>query len=703
MRELFYSLGLFIVIVIGNTIIVAQNDMKPPVAKKETKVTKIHGYELKDDYFWMRDKKNPEVIKYLEAENAYTESYTDKQKLFADQLYKEMLGRIKQTDLSVPYKNGEYWYYTKTQEGKQYPSFFRSKKQNGDDEQLLLDQNELAKGFKFYAIGDFAVSDDGNLLAFSTDTTGYRQYTLQIKDLRTGKMLADKIERVTSVEWSNDGKYLFVGTEDDVTKRSDKVWRHTVGTNDNKLLFDEKDELFGIGVGRSRDKKMLFIQSYASTMREWRYLPADKPKGKFKVILPREKDHEYSVDFYNGDFYITTNKAAENFRIVRTSIDNPSEKNWTDFVAHNPAIKVDGVDFFKDYAVVAERENGLEYLKVMDLKNNKSTRIATPESVYTIGMGANVEFDTPVVRYGYSSMITPSSTYEYDFTSGESKLLKQQEIPSGYDKSQYETTRVWATVRDGVKVPVSIVMKKGTKLDGKSPMLLYAYGSYGISMDPSFSTARLSLVDRGMIYGIAHIRGGAELGEKWRQDGRMFKKLNTFNDFVDASEWLINNKYTSADRLVIQGGSAGGLLMGAVANMRPDLFKAVIAQVPFVDVMNTMLDASLPLTTGEYIEWGNPNEKEAFDYMIKYSPYDNVKAQNYPNMLIETSLNDSQVPYWEGAKLAAKIREMKTGDGVILLKTNMGAGHGGSSGRYDRLKEVAFDYAYALSQVGINE
>ena len=703
MRELFYAFGLFIVIVIGNTIIVAQNDMKPPVAKKETKVTKIHGYELKDDYFWMRDKKNPETIKYLEAENAYTESFTDKQKPFADALYKEMLGRIKQTDLSVPYKNGDWWYYTKTVEGQQYPAYYRSRKSNGDDEQLLLDQNELAKGYKFYSIGEFSVSDDGNLLAFASDTTGYRQYTLQIKDLRTGKMLADKIERVTSTEWANDGKYLFVATEDDVTKRSDKVWRHTVGTNDNKLLFDEKDELFGVGVGRSRDKKMLFVSSYASTMREWRYLPADQPSGEFKVILPREKDHEYSVDFYDGDFYITTNKNAENFRIVRAPVSDPSEKNWKDFVAATSAIKVDGVDFFKNYAVVAERENGLEYLRVKDLRSKKDTRIATSESVYTIGMGTNVEFDTPVIRYGYASMITPNSTYEHDFKTGKSELLKQQEIPSGYDKTKYETTRIWATVRDGVKVPVSIVMKKGTKLDGKSPMLLYAYGSYGISMDPSFSTARLSLVDRGMIYGIAHIRGGAELGEKWRQDGRMFKKLNTFNDFVDASEWLINNKYTSADRLVIQGGSAGGLLMGAVSNMRPDLYKAVIAQVPFVDVMNTMLDASLPLTTGEYIEWGNPNEKEAFDYMIKYSPYDNVRKQAYPNMLIETSLNDSQVPYWEGAKLAAKIRAMKTGDNVILLKTNMGAGHGGSSGRYDKLKEVAFDYAYALSQVGITE
>ncbi len=714
MRELFYRLGLVIVMLTGNQIIAAQNMTKPPVARKETKVTKINGYELKDDYGWLRSAKDPktnevrpEVKDYLTAENAYTTAVMKPTEDFQKNLYDEMLGRIKQTDLSVPYQKGDWWYYTKTVEGQQYPTYFRSRQPNGDDEHLLLDQNEMAKGLKYFAVGSFDVSDDGNLLAFSTDATGYRQYTLQIKDLRTGKILPDKIERVTSAEWSSDGKYLFVSIEDDVTKRSDLVWRHTVGTNDNKLLFDEKDELFSLGVGRSRDGKMLFISSYASTMREWRYLPADQPTGDFKVILPREKDHEYSVDFYDGDFYITTNKNAENFRIVRAPISDPSEKNWTDFVAHNPAVKVDGVDFFKSYAVVSERENGLEYLKVLQLKGKgaiaKSTRIATPESVYTIAMGTNVEFDAPAIRYGYASMITPNSTYEYDFKNGDSKLLKQQEIPSGYDKTKYETTRVWTTVRDGVKVPVSIVMKKGTKLDGKSPMLLYAYGSYGISVDPSFSTARLSLVDRGMIFGIAHIRGGAELGEKWRQDGRMFKKLNTFNDFVDSAEWLVKNKYTSSDKLIIQGGSAGGLLMGAVVNMRPDLFKAAIAQVPFVDVMNTMLDASLPLTTGEYIEWGNPNEKEAFDYMIKYSPYDNVKAQNYPNMLIEVSVNDSQVPYWEGAKLAAKIRALKTNDSQILLKANMGAGHGGSSGRYDKLKEVAFDYAYALEQVGITQ
>ncbi len=714
MKRLFYVLGLFIVIVIGNTVIVvAQTDMKAPVPKKETKVTKIHGYEIKDDYFWMRSAKDdkgkvrPEVEKYLEEENAFTEAYMKPHQQFADTLYKEMLGRIKQTDLSVPYRLGDWWYYTKTEEGKQYPMFYRSKKQNGDDEQLLLDQNEMAKGYKYFSIGAFEVSDDGNLLAFSTDSNGYRQYTLQIKDLRTGKILPDKIERVTSIEWANDNKTLFLVTEDDVTKRSDKFWKHTIGSNDNQLLFEEKDELFSVGVGRSRDKKMMFLASYASTMQEYRYLPADQPNGEWKMILPREKDHEYSADHYNGEFYITTNKKAENFRVVRAPVADPSEKNWKDFIAHNPAIKINGVSFFKDYAVVSERENGLEYLKVLDLKGKdmagKSRRIPTTEEVYTMNLGINPEFDTNVIRYGYASMITPSSTYEYDFKTGASKLIKQQEIPSGHDIGKYETKRVWATARDGVKIPVSLVMKKGTKLDGSAPMLLYAYGSYGYSMTAGFSTARLSLVDRGMIYAIAHIRGGSELGEKWRQEGRMMKKMNTFNDFIDSADYLIKNKYTAADRIVIQGGSAGGLLVGAVSNMRPDLFKAVIAQVPFVDVMNTMLDASLPLTTGEYIEWGNPNEKEAYDYMVKYSPYDNVKAQAYPNMLVMTSINDSQVPYWEGAKFAAKIREMNTGDNVILLKTNMGAGHGGASGRYDALKEVAFVYAYALAQVGITK
>ena len=708
MKELFCGLAfLFIVIVIGNVVIVAQNDMKPPVAKKETKITKIHGIELKDDYAWLRDRnkeKNPEIIKYLNDENAYTQAVMKSHATFVDNLYKEMVARIKEDDTSVPYRDGDYWYFSKTEKGKQYPVYLRGKTKDMKNAEVLLDQNEMAKGFEFFSIGDFDVSDDGNILAFSTDTTGFRQYTLQFKDLRTGKLLPEKIERVTSLAWANDNKTVFYVTEDEVDKRSDKLWRHEIGTDKSDLVLEEKDVLFFFSVGKSRDKSVIFLQSYAATMREWRYIPADNLSADWKVILPREKDHEYSVDHHGGEFYITTNKNAENFRVVRAPIENPSEKNWKEFIKHNPAVKIEDIDLFKEFAVISELENGLEYLKVLDMKTKSAAkRIATPESVYTMSMGANPEFDTDIIRYNYASMITPVSTYEYNFETNKSELVKQQEIPSGYDKTKYETERVWAIARDGTKVPISIVMKKGTKLDGKAPMLLYAYGSYGISMTPNFSTARLSLVDRGMIYGIAHIRGGSELGEKWRQEGRMFKKLNTFHDFIDSAKWLIENKYTSPDRLVIQGGSAGGLLMGAVINMSPETFKAAIAQVPFVDVMNTMLDDTLPLTEGEWIEWGNPNEKEAFDYMIKYSPYDNIRQQKYPNILIETSLNDSQVMYWEAAKYAAKLRAMNSGDSTILMKTNMGAGHGGASGRYDRLKEIAFTYAYALSQVGITK
>jgi oligopeptidase B len=705
---MFYVLSLaFIAIFTGNAF--AQTDMKPPVAKKEPKVLKIHGYEIVDNYAWLRDReeqKNPEIVRHLEAENAYTDSFMKQHQPFVDTLYKEMLGRVKQTDTSVPYRLGEYWYFTKTEEGKQYPVYLRSKSKDGKDAEILLDQNELAKGFKYFSIGAFEVSDDGNLLAYSTDTNGYRQYTLQIKDLRTGKLLNTKVERVTSTEWSNDGKYLFYVQEDPVSKRSDKLFRHALGDagKSDALVVEEKDVLFNIGIGRSRDKKMLFVAAYAKTSREYRYLAADNPTGEWKTITPRREGHEYAADFDSGEFYIVTNKNAENFKVVRAPLNDPSEKNWTDYIPHNPAVKIDNIDFFKDYAVVSEVENGLEYLKVMDLKTRRAAaRIQTPEEVYTMSIGRNPEYDTPVVRYDYASMITPVSVYEYNFKTRKSELLKQQEIPSGYDKAQYETKRLWAVARDGVKVPVSIVWKKGAKLDGSAPLLLYAYGSYGFSMTPNFSTARLSLLDRGMIYAIAHIRGGSELGEKWRQEGRMFKKLNTFYDFIDSAKWLVANKYTSSDRLVIQGGSAGGLLMGGVVNMSPETFKAAIVQVPFVDVMNTMLDETLPLTTEEWVEWGNPNEKPAWDYMIKYSPYENVKAQNYPNMLVEVSLYDSQVPYWEGAKFVAKVREMKTDDNVVMLKTNMGAGHGGASGRYDRLKEIAFDYVYALTQVGITK
>ena len=688
----------------SNAQIMNDHETKPPVAEKKLKTTEINGYKLEDNYFWLREKTNPAVKQYLDAENAYTETAMKPTADFQKNLYDEMYGRIKQTDTNVPYHYGDYDYYTRTEDGKQYTIYARRKTgATNAKEEITIDANEMAAGLKFFAIGAYSISDDGNFLAFSTDKTGYRQYTLQIKDLRTGEILPDKIERVTSAVWANDNKTLFLVTEDDVTKRSDKFWKHSVAGNKTEPVYTEPDELYDIGVSRSRDRKMIFLTSFAKTMREVRYAPADNPNADFKIVLPREKDHEYSVDYDNGQFYITTNKNAKNFRVVTAPVADPSEKNWKEYIAHNPKIKIEDVNFFKDYAVVSELENGLEYLRVIDKKTAQSKRISTPEEVYSMSVGANPEYNQTKIRYNYTSMVTSPSTFDYDARTDKSELLKQQEVLGGYDAKNYETKRVWATARDGVKVPVAIVYKKGVKFDGSAPMLLYSYGSYGVSLPPTFSSARLSLLDRGMIYALASIRGGGELGEEWREAGRMFKKQNTFNDFVDTAEYLVKNKYTSSDRLVIQGGSAGGLLMGAVTNMRPDLFKAVIAQVPFVDVINTMLDETLPLTTSEFIEWGNPKEKAAFDYMIKYSPYDNVKRQNYPAMLIEVSLNDSQVPYWEGAKLAAKIRAMKTDNNILLLKTNMGAGHGGSSGRYDKLHEVAFDYAFALNQVGITK
>jgi oligopeptidase B len=704
MKKLFFAFGVLIIIVIGNKVIIAQ-DMTPPVAKKVPKVLKIHGYEITDNYSWLRDrndKKDPEVIKYLEGNNAHVESVMGKHSGLQKKLYDEMIGRIKQTDQSLPTKIGQYWYYTRTIEGQNYPVFCRKMGSMKGKEEVLLDQNEMAKGYKFYSIGQFSVSEDGNILAFSTDTTGYRQYTLQFKDLRSGKILPNKIERVTSSVWANDNNTMFIVTEDAESKRSNLLWKHDVSGNKVEKLLEEKDVLFDIGVGKSRDKKVIFVGSSAKTSNEWRWIPADNPSAEWKLVMPREDGHEHTVDHYGGMFYIRTKKGGENYRIVTAPMNDASEKNWKEFIPHNPNILIEGMSFFKGIGVISELENGLEYLKIVDMTGKTPAyRMETPESLYTMYMAGNPEFDTKTIRFGYQSMITPASTYEYNLKTRKSKLLKQQEIPSGYDKTQYETKREWAVARDGTKVPLSVVMRKGTKMDGSAPMLLYAYGSYGASMTPNFSITRLSLLDRGMTYVIAHIRGGSELGEKWRQDGRMFKKMNTFNDFVDSAKWLIDNKYTSADRLVIQGGSAGGLLMGAVVNQAPQLFKASICQVPFVDVMNTMLDDTLPLTTSEWIEWGNPNEKQAWDYMITYSPYENIKPQSYPNMLIEISLNDSQVPYWEGAKFAARLREYATNSPQILLKTNMGAGHGGSSGRYDRYKEIAFGYAYALTQVGI--
>lgn len=676
------------------------NAIKPPMAKQLAKITEIHGYKLTDNYFWLREKSNPEVLKYLEAENQYTDSLMKSTEVLQDTLYKEMLGRIKQTDLSVPYKKGEYYYYTRTEEGKQYPYFCRKRGSLQAKEELMLDQNKLAEGHTYSGLGALAVSDDGNWLAYSLDTNGYRQYTLYVKDLRNGQLSNEKIERTTSVLWASDNKTLFYVTEDAVSKRNDKFYRHVVGTDKSELLYDEKDELFDIGANRSDDKKMIFLAAASKTSTEYRYLPADQPTGEFKIILPREEDHEYSVEHYNNLFYIRTKKNAKNFQVVTTPVGDSQQKNWTTFIAHNPNIKIDGINFFADHCVISEKENGLDQLRIINMKTKASHRISTPEPDYSLYLNVNADFNTSTLRIGYQSMVTPFSIFDYNMNTQKRTLLKQQPVLGGYDARQYVAERINAVARDGTKVPVSVVRRKDVKLDGKAPLLLYAYGSYGSSGSATFSSNRLSLLDRGVIYAVAYIRGGGELGEDWREQGRMMHKLNTFYDFIDCGQYLVNQKYTSKDRLVIQGGSAGGLLMGAVVNMRPDLFKAVVAQVPFVDVMNTMMDASLPLTTSEYLEWGNPNNKDEFDYMYKYSPYDNVAAKNYPAMLVQVSLNDSQVPYWEGTKFVAKLRAMKTDNNPLLLKTNMGAGHGGASGRYDALHETAFTYAFMLWQMG---
>src|SRR5215203_3384809 len=676
---------------------------QPPMAEKKPKTTNIHGTTLVDDYFWLREKTDPAVLAHLQTENAYAEELMKPTNKLQEKLYNEMLSHIKQTDKNVPYRAGDYFYYTRTEEGKQYPIFCRTKGSPDGPEEIVLDQNELAKGQKFMSIGGFVPSDDGNLLAYSTDTTGYRQFTLQVKDLRTGQLFPERIERVNSIAWATDQKTIFYVTEDATTKRSDKFFRHVVGSGEMDLVYEEKDELFDIGVSRSRDKAVIFVEAFSKTSTEARYLLAAQPKSELKMILARQPDHEYDVDFRDNLFYIRTNKGAKNFRIVTAPVNDPSEKNWKEFVAHRPAVKVEGVSLFKDHAVVSEWENGLQQLEVVDFKSDKRHRIKFPEPVYSAGLGPNREFNTNVVRYVYNSLVTPNSVFDYDMNTGKSTLLKQQEVPGGFERTNYKAERVFATASDGTKIPMSMVYRKGVKLDGSAPLLLYGYGSYGVSIPPTFSATRLSLLDRGVIFVIGHIRGGGELGEEWRQAGRMMNKMNTFTDFIACAETLVNMKYTSKDRLVIQGGSAGGLLMGVVSNLRPDLFQAVVSQVPFVDVLNTMLDASLPLTTSEYIEWGNPNEKAAFEYMKTYSPYDNIAKKDYPAMLVKVSVNDSQVPYWEGAKLVARLRTMKTDHNPLLLKVNFGAGHGGASGRYDALHEAAFDYAFMLWQMGVAE
>ena len=687
----------------------ADSAPKPPVAPQKPHVNVWHGKEFPDPWFWLREKGTQPVEDYLHAENAYTEAMTQGLKPFAETLYTEMLGRIKQTDLSVPTRRGRYHYYSRTVQGLQYP--IRCRRAAAADlsydskapEQVLLDPNELSKGRKFISVGDFTVSDNDQRLLFSTDETGYRQYRLFLKDLTSGRIEGPLAERVTSLTWAADSETFLYVTEDPVTKRHDTLWRMKLGGKPERVL-EEKDPLYNIGVGRTRDRKYIELGSHSTDTWEVRILEADRPWNAFRVLLPREKGHKYDIDHRDGLIYIRTNRGAKNFRMVTAPAADPSVKNWKPFIDHRSDVLLQGIDLFKDHAVVREKSAGLDRLRVLDFATGAWRDIAFPESVYTANGAGTPEYDSKLFRYSYQSMVTPASIYDFDMAQGRSILLKRQEVVGGYDPANYASERLWATARDGVKVPLSIVTRKGFQRDGKAPLWLYAYGSYGFPTAAGFNSNNLSLLDRGFAFAIAHVRGGNELGESWHDDGMLMKKKNTFFDFIDCAEFLVKERWTSKERLVIHGGSAGGLLMGVVANERPDLFRAVHAAVPFVDVIATEMDASLPGTTQEWLEWGNPNEKPAFDYMLSYSPYDQLAKKAYPAMLVTSSYNDSQVMYWEPAKYVAKLRSLKTDSNPLLLKMKMEpAGHGGASGRYDALRDKAFEMAWMLSQVGISK
>lgn len=666
----------------------------PPVAKKVRTVSVLHGDERIDDYAWLRDKSNPDVLAYLDAENAYAESLMKPLDSLQHELYSEILGRLKQTDMNVPFRKGDWFYYSRTEEGKQYPIWARKRSLEAAEE-IILDVNELADGHEYMSIGALEVSDDANLLAYATDDSGYREYTLFVKDLRTGAItkIADAAE---SVEWAADNRTLFYSIENDA-KRQYRVYRHILGTDEHTLIYEEGDELFDVWVERSRSGDWIFLVADSKTTSEIRILDAHQPASEPRVVSPRREDHQYYVEHRGDSFYIMTNDAGINFRIVTAPVTDPSEANWRELVPHRPPVRIESIDLFANHMVVHLWEGGLSHLEIHDLRDRESHRVSFPEPAYALFANANPEFDTNILRYTYQSFITPPSTYDYDMSTREQILLKRTEVVGGHDPARFKVERIFVRAEDGAEIPVSIVYRRDLDPHGVNPLLLYAYGSYGASMPATFNLSRLSLLDRGVVYALAHIRGGGEMGKEWHEQGRMMSKRNTFTDFIAVAEQLIADQRTSPEKLAIMGGSAGGLLVGAVVNMRPELFKAAIALVPFVDVMNTMLDASIPLTTQEYIEWGNPNERDAYFYMKSYCPYTNVRAQSYPAMLVRTSLNDSQVGYWEAVKWVAKLRAMKTDAHPLLLRVNMGAGHGGASGRYDKLREDAHDYAWLLT------
>jgi oligopeptidase B len=685
---------------------VEESGPKPPVAKKIPVVTTIHGEKRVDDYAWLRQKGSPEVLAYLAEENAYTDAMTSRTAALREKLYSEMLGRLKETDDSPPYKDGGWMYYSRTKQGMQYPIYCRkSVKGDGkkpEKEVVMIDLNEIGKSEKFVAVDVMEVSDDGNLLAYSIDTQGYRQYTLAIKDLRTGEVMKEKMARVDAVAWAKDGKSLFYVTEDDTTKRQNKLFRHVLGDDPAKdvLVYEEKDEMFDLDVERTRSKAYVLVTSSSRTTSEVRFIPADKPKAEPNVIAAREPGHEYYVSHAGDSFFIMTNSGGRNFRVVTAKTADPKRASWKELIAHRDDVMLEMLMVFSDHYVLYEREDGLPRLRVADLKNEKSYRIDVPEPVYTLSPDHNLEFKTNEFRFRYQSLVTPETWFSWDLGKKQRNELKTTEVV-GYDKTKYESQRVYGTAKDGTKIPVSLVYAKGTKPDGTHPMVLYAYGSYGYAYPDNFFQERVSLLDRGVVFAIAHIRGGGELGKRWHDEGRLMTKMNTFTDFIDSAESLVKLGWADKSRIAIEGASAGGLLMGAVTNLRPDLWRAVVAHVPFVDAINTELDETLPLTVTEFEEWGNPKVKADYDYMMKYSPYDNVVAKAYPAMLVRTSYNDSQVMYWEPAKWVAKLRALKTDKNPLLLKINMDpAGHGGQSGRYDRLREIAFTQAFMLTQLG---
>ncbi|HWZ12261.1 MAG TPA: S9 family peptidase [Acidobacteriaceae bacterium] len=675
----------------------------PPIARKQLVETSLYGQTLRDEYAWLRDKNAEEVTRYLEAENAHTDAVMAPLKPLTEALYREMLSHVKETDVSVAFPEGDYFYYSRTEEGLQYPVYCRKRGSLDAPEEIVLDVNALAAGHAYYSIGSYTVSDDGNLVAYSSDTTGFRQYTLHIKDLRTGEVLADTAERVGSVVWASDNTTLFYTVEDEETKRQHRLYRHRLGDPDQAhiLVYEEFDERFNIGAGRTRDGKYLILEAASHTTSEERFLPANTPTAEWQLIEPRRDDIEYDVEHRDGDFLIRVNDTGRNFRLVTAPVSRPGSANWKEVLAHRENVMLEEVDVFATFTVVVERQDALPHLRLFGTTFDTPPReISFPEPVYSAGPHINRVFDTTAFRYSYQSLVTPASVFEFDIVSGESKLLKQLEIPGGFDRTQYRSERIWAPAADGTRIPISIVYRADLKTR-TNPLYVYGYGSYGYSLPVGFNASRLSLLDRGVVMAYAHIRGGGDMGKPWHDAGRLMVKRNTFTDFISATEELVKHGYGDPHRIAVEGGSAGGLLMGAIVNLRPDLFRVVMSHVPFVDVMNTMLDASLPLTVAEYEEWGNPNEPEAFEYMLSYSPYDNLKAARYPAMLVKTSLNDSQVMYWEPAKYVAKLRTLKQDSQPLLLHTNMNAGHGGASGRYDYLKEVAFDYAFLLWQLGI--